>query len=103
MAEPRRVVLATTNPHKVEEFRAIYADLPVTLVTPTDLGLCVSVDETGATFEQNAVLKALAFAEATDPICGMSVDVATARYTSERDGQTYYFCCAGCKTTFDAS
>jgi xanthine dehydrogenase accessory factor len=41
--------------------------------------------------------------EATDPICGMTVDVATARYTSERDGQTYYFCCAGCKTTFDAS
>jgi xanthine dehydrogenase accessory factor len=41
--------------------------------------------------------------EATDPICGMMVDVATARYTSERDGQTYYFCCAGCKTAFDAS
>ncbi|HST90024.1 MAG TPA: non-canonical purine NTP pyrophosphatase, partial [Ktedonobacterales bacterium] len=64
MAEPRRVVLATTNPHKVEEFRAIYADLPVALVTPADLGLRVGVDETGATFEQNAILKALAFAEA---------------------------------------
>jgi xanthine dehydrogenase accessory factor len=38
--------------------------------------------------------------EATDPICGMTVDVATARYTAERDGQTYYFCCAGCKATF---
>jgi xanthine dehydrogenase accessory factor len=42
-------------------------------------------------------------AEAADPICGMTVDVATARHTSERDGQTYYFCCAGCKATFDAS
>ena len=39
-------------------------------------------------------------AEATDPICGMTVDVATARYTAERDGQTYYFCCAGCRKTF---
>lgn len=39
-------------------------------------------------------------AEATDPICGMTVDVATARYTAERDGQTYYFCCAGCKASF---
>jgi xanthine dehydrogenase accessory factor len=40
-------------------------------------------------------------AEAIDPICGMTVDVATARYTSVRDGETYYFCCAGCKATFD--
>lgn len=40
--------------------------------------------------------------EATDPICGMTVDVATAQYTTERDGQTYYFCCAGCKTRFEA-
>ncbi|HEU5347119.1 MAG TPA: XdhC family protein, partial [Ktedonobacterales bacterium] len=40
-------------------------------------------------------------AEATDPICGMTVDVATARYTSERDGKIYYFCCAGCKATFE--
>ena len=39
-------------------------------------------------------------AEATDPICGMTVDIATARYTAERDGQTYYFCCAGCRATF---
>jgi xanthine dehydrogenase accessory factor len=41
-------------------------------------------------------------AEAIDPICGMTVDVATARHTSERDGQTYYFCGAGCKAAFDA-
>ncbi len=42
-------------------------------------------------------------AEAIDPICGMTVDIATARYTSTRDGQTYYFCSAGCKQTFDAA
>ncbi len=40
-------------------------------------------------------------AEAIDPICGMTVDVATARYTSVRNGETYYFCCAGCKATFE--
>ena len=39
--------------------------------------------------------------EAIDPICGMTVDIATARYTVERDGQTYYFCSAGCKATFE--
>jgi xanthine dehydrogenase accessory factor len=40
-------------------------------------------------------------AAAIDPICGMAVDVATARYTSARDGATYYFCCAGCKKQFE--
>lgn len=40
-------------------------------------------------------------AESIDPICGMTVDVATARYSSVRDGETYYFCCAGCKATFE--
>ncbi len=42
-------------------------------------------------------------AEAVDPICGMTVDIATARYITERDGQQYYFCCAGCQATFEAS
>lgn len=42
-------------------------------------------------------------AEAIDPICGMTVDIATARYVTERDGQTYYFCCAGCKKQFERS
>jgi xanthine dehydrogenase accessory factor len=38
---------------------------------------------------------------ARDPICGMSVDVAAARYKSDFDDTVYYFCCAGCKQTFD--
>ncbi len=42
-----------------------------------------------------------AAAEAIDPVCGMAVDIATARYTSKLDGATFYFCCAGCKRTFD--
>lgn len=52
---------------------------------------------------ENAAPAAPPRESATDPICGMTVDVATARYTSERDGTRYYFCCAGCKATFDAS
>jgi P-type Cu+ transporter len=39
---------------------------------------------------------------AIDPICGMSVDPRTAAGTSERGGQTYYFCSLGCKARFDA-
>ena len=41
--------------------------------------------------------------EAIDPICGMKVDPATAKYTSEFDGRTIYFCCLRCKETFDRS
>src|SRR6266571_2458476 len=32
-------------------------------------------------------------ADAVDPVCEMLVDIATARFTSEHAGQTYYFCC----------
>lgn len=40
---------------------------------------------------------------AKDPICGMEVEIKTAKYISEYQGETYYFCCAGCKQTFDKS
>lgn len=38
---------------------------------------------------------------AIDPICGMTVDVDNAQYTSVAGGQTIYFCCLRCKETFD--
>ena len=38
--------------------------------------------------------------EAIDPICGMSVTIAGARHTYVHEGQVYYFCCAGCRSTF---
>jgi xanthine dehydrogenase accessory factor len=40
---------------------------------------------------------------AIDPICGMQVDIASAKWTAERDGQTYYFCAPGCRKTFLAT
>ena len=43
-----------------------------------------------------------AAAGATDPVCGMSVDPGTAKHSAELQGQTYYFCCNGCKTKFVA-
>jgi xanthine dehydrogenase accessory factor len=41
--------------------------------------------------------------EATDPVCGMTVAVATAKETLELDGVTYYFCGAHCRKTFEAA
>ena len=40
---------------------------------------------------------------AIDPICRMSVDEQTARYTSVYNGKKYYFCAPGCKKKFDES
>jgi len=38
---------------------------------------------------------------AVDPVCGMEVEAATAQHTSEPGGETYYFCCPGCKRAFE--
>ena len=38
---------------------------------------------------------------ATDPVCGMSVDVETAKHVSEHAGETFYFCSAKCREKFD--
>jgi YHS domain-containing protein len=40
---------------------------------------------------------------AIDPVCKMKVDETKAPAKSDYNGQTYYFCCAGCKTKFDNS
>jgi P-type Cu+ transporter len=37
-----------------------------------------------------------------DPVCGMTVDPATARGQAVHEGQTYYFCCPSCQQRFQA-
>lgn len=41
--------------------------------------------------------------EAVDPVCGMTVDVVGSMHTHDHDGQTYYFCCGGCRARFSES
>lgn len=38
--------------------------------------------------------------EAVDPVCHMLVEIAGARYKSEYNGRSYYFCAPGCQRTF---
>src|SRR5216684_2984430 len=40
---------------------------------------------------------------AQDPVCGMTVDPATAKASVEHAGTTYYFCCDGCAQKFRAA
>ena len=59
-----KYVLATHNPGKLKEMGAILARFGVEVVSPKDLGLTVEVEETGATFAENAMLKAKAICAA---------------------------------------
>ena len=65
----RRIVLATRNPHKVGELRAILGDLidelDLEIVGMDEFPDVADVVETGVTFAENATLKAVAAAEAT--------------------------------------
>lgn len=40
---------------------------------------------------------------AIDPVCEMTVDIATAKFVTEHEGTTYYFCAAGCQRAFEAN
>lgn len=57
-----RLLLATTNPHKLREIRRLLADASVDIVGLTETEAAAAPEETGATFADNARLKALAYA-----------------------------------------
>lgn len=64
MSFPDRLVVATRNPGKVKEILAICEDWPVRWMTSEQVSW-PEVDETGATYQENALLKARAVADVT--------------------------------------
>jgi XTP/dITP diphosphohydrolase len=60
-----KLLIATNNPNKVKEFAEILAGLPLTVTYLADEGITLDPEETGATFRENAILKAQAFAQAS--------------------------------------
>ena len=58
----RKVIFATGNENKLKEIRMIMADMDVEVVSMKEAGCFVDVEETGTTFEENAILKAKAIA-----------------------------------------
>lgn len=60
-----KLLVATTNPNKLKEIRPLMDDGSFELVTLADLAPVPEPEETGATFWENARLKALAYATAT--------------------------------------
>jgi XTP/dITP diphosphohydrolase len=59
------LLVATHNPGKMREYRDLLADLPLVLLSLDDAGITHDVEETGATFAENAILKAQSYAPLT--------------------------------------
>ena len=60
-----KFILATHNPGKLREMADILSHLGVEVVSPADVGITVEVEETGANFAENAMLKAKAICAAS--------------------------------------
>lgn len=90
----RKLLLATRNPGKAREFDQLLGELPFKLISLEVAGISETVEETGSTFEENAIIKAKAYASLSGLITladdsGLEVDalggrpgVLSARYGS---------------------
>jgi XTP/dITP diphosphohydrolase len=90
-----KLLIATNNPGKLREYRALLKGVPFDLVSPLDIGIKTVVPETGASYEENARLKAETLAEEGQILTladdsGLEVDalhgepgVMSARYAGE--------------------
>lgn len=64
----KRVIVASGNQGKIKEIREILAPLDLEVVSMKDAGIEVDVEETGQSFEENALLKAKGIATLTDDL-----------------------------------
>jgi XTP/dITP diphosphohydrolase len=90
-----KLLLATNNAGKVKEYRSLLQGIPFELVTPKEMGNTMDVAETGATYRENARLKACSLAAQSGLLTladdsGIEVDalngepgVMSARYAGE--------------------
>jgi XTP/dITP diphosphohydrolase len=94
-----KLLVATNNPGKLEEYRGLLGDFPLEITNLRAEGIDFEPEETGLTFEENAVLKARAFAETSGLLTladdsGLEIDalegapgVHSARYGGTRRGE----------------
>ena len=53
-----KFIIATNNKKKLKELRGILDEFGIYAISLEDAGICSEVEETGTTFEENAILKA---------------------------------------------
>jgi xanthine dehydrogenase accessory factor len=93
----RETLIACGVPRETLERVSAPAGLDIGARAPEEIALSVMAQIVQEKRKKSVVEKP---AEAIDPICGMSVAVATARHSAQVKGRTYYFCCAGCRSKF---
>ena len=63
--ETERILLASNNPGKLAELTSLLAGVPIDLVTPEEINLSITVEESGKTYVENAAIKARTFCQAS--------------------------------------
>lgn len=64
-----KVLVGTNNPGKLDEIRSLLGHVNLQLLSPEEVGLSITVEESGKTYEENAILKAKAFVAASGLPC----------------------------------
>ena len=102
-----RVKQRGTPPDRIGRLKAP-AGLDIGAVTPEEIAVSILAEiiqhrrsEKALGAEAEPAPGASVRIESRDPICGMMVDGATAKFRSEFSGRTVYFCCRHCKEMFD--
>jgi xanthine dehydrogenase accessory factor len=97
----RETLLACGVPRVALERVRAPAGLDLGARTPQEIALSVMAEIVKQRRAQPAAQAAPPEAkEAVDPICGMAVVIAGARYSAQVKHTTYYFCCGGCRNKF---
>lgn len=63
-----KIVIATNNLHKLEEYRSLFARTHFEVLSLNDIGIKVEIEESGKTYEENARIKASAVAKLTNSL-----------------------------------
>jgi XTP/dITP diphosphohydrolase len=76
---PIILLLGTNNPGKIQEMTALLSNLPLILLTPSDISLDLFIEETGKSYQENATLKAITWSSRSGLACladdsGLEVD-----------------------------
>jgi xanthine dehydrogenase accessory factor len=103
-----RVVAESLRARAIPEDRLRQLKAPAGLdlgaVTPEEIAVSILAEivarRRGAHPAPAVARSVTASAVGRDPVCGMTVTIATARYRSETPGGPVYFCCAGCQQQY---
>jgi xanthine dehydrogenase accessory factor len=70
--------------------------------SPSEVAISILAEIVEATAAEGASAEPIetTISVGIDPVCGMEVELETARFHREHDGRTYVFCCAGCRDAF---